>query len=333
MSKYDEAYAKYKVDIPPAEVFYSKEYQEYFSGSVPTKINPELEKYRAFQNIFVKSLYSTFANPAEGTKANSKNAVILGGQAGAGKTSLSIQAKKEYLREHGKHLFLIDDDVYRKLFPRSGELLAEFPEHFTTITATVSSSVTPKILDYAVSNGLNFIFDGTMKNNRILHTSDTWKGYTLNWKIMATSKIESLLSVAERNQALKKDGTSRLINVETHNTMYDGLEGTVDELERSGRPGIIQIFTRGEKIGEPICIYDSSRDDNVYPSAVLALRAGRLQSRNETLTRGIDERLAAIVLDPNLSEDERAIIEEIHDYVRALPDQYRNSKAFEDEQK
>ena len=75
------------------------------------------------------------------------------------------------------------------------------------------------------------------------------------------------------------------------------------------------------------CIYDSSRSDNVYPTAVIALRAGRLQSRNETLTKGVDDRIAAIMADQNLSEDERAIIEEISEYVRALPDKYRNVSA------
>lgn len=324
MSKYDEALAKYKVEIPPPEVFYSEVYQIYFKEAVPTKVNPEFEVFRRFQEIYVQSLYQTFHKSDNSSIANTRNAVVLGGQAGAGKTSLSIAAKREYLSEFGKHLFLIDDDIYRHLFPNGDDLLKEYPEFYTQISATVSSTITPKMLDYAVSNGLNFIFDGTMKNDRILHTSDTWPGYTINWKIMATSKIESLLSIAERNKELKKAGTSRLINVETHNTMYDGLEKTVDTLEKSGRHGTIQVYIRGTTLGYPVCIYDSSREDNIYPSAVIAVRAGRLRDRNQTLTRGIDSRLAAIVDDPNLSEEERKIVQEIHDYVATLPAQYKS---------
>ena len=199
MSKYDEALAKYKVEIPPPEVFFSEVYQIYFKEAVPAKVNPELEVFRQFQEIYVQSLYQTFHKSDNSSVANTRNAVVLGGQAGAGKTSLSMAAKREYLSEFGKHLFLIDDDIYRHLFPNGDDLLKEYPEFYTQISATVSSTITPKMLDYAVSNGLNFIFDGTMKNDRILHTSDTWPGYTINWKIMATSKIESLFLTAGIN--------------------------------------------------------------------------------------------------------------------------------------
>jgi hypothetical protein len=330
MSNYEEAYAKYKVDVPPAEVFYSKEYQDYFKITNPKVINPELEKYRRFHEIYIESLYQTFHVDGNARRTSTRNAVVLGGQAGAGKTALSIAAKREYAEDLGKHLFLIDDDIYRHLYPRKDELLAEYPEHFTKISATVSSTITPKMLDYAIEHGLNFIFDGTMKNSRILHTSDAWTGYDINWKIIATSKIESLLSVAERNKILKQYGTSRLIGVDIHNEMYDGLEKTVEELEQSGRPGRIQIYTRGKEIDRPVCIYDSSRKDNIYPSALVALKAGRLRNRNETLTRGIDDRLAAIMADPNLSEEERKIVKEIHDYVAQLPVQYRNLTSLDD---
>jgi len=319
MATYEEAYEKYGIAVPPPEVFYSQEYINYFSTFAPETINPEMEQYRQFHEMYIVAQYITFTKPFQATpslvKSSSREAVVLGGQAGAGKTALSILAIKEF-EEKGKHIYLIDDDLYRALYPRRGDLLEEFPEHFTKISAIGSSNITPRILDFAVSNGLNFIFDGTMKNPRILRTSEGWRDYTINWKIMATSRLESLISVAERNQALKREKTSRLITVDIHNEMFDGLQSTVEELESLPNPGRIQIYTRGDSVLTPNLIYDSNSKTNIYSKPSEALRAGRVISRQETLSRGIGKRLDAIRNDDNLSHDELVIIEEIDTYAR-----------------
>lgn len=319
MATYEEAFEKYGIAVPPPELFYSKEYISYFSTFAPEVVDPELEKYRQFQEMYIVAQYITFTKPFQANpyqvNSSSREAVVLGGQAGAGKTALSILAIKEF-EQRRKNIYLIDDDLYRALYPRRGDLLQEFPEHFTKISAIGSSNITPRILDFAVSNGLNFIFDGTMKNPRILRTSEGWRDYTINWKIMATSRLESLISVAERNQVLKREKTSRLITVDTHNEMFDGLQSTVEELESLPNPGRIQVYTRGESLLKPNLIYDSQGKSNIYSSPSEALRAGRVISRQETLSRGIGRRLDAIRNDENLSQEELVIIEEIDRYAR-----------------
>ena len=319
MATYEEAYEKYGIAVPPAEVFYSKEYINYFSTFAPEFINPEFEKYRQFQQMYLMAQYITFTKPFQAVpslvNSSTREAVVLGGQAGAGKTALSILARREF-EERGKHIYLIDDDLYRALYPRRGDLLKEFPEHFTKVSAIGSSNITPRILDFAVANGLNFIFDGTMKNPKILRTSEGWRDYTINWKIMATSRLESLISVAERNQALKREKTSRLITVDTHNEMFDGLQSTVEELESLPNPGRIQVYTRGDNVLSPNLIYDSYSKTNIYSKPSEALRAGRVISRQETLSKGIGPRLDSIRQDDNLSQEELVIIEEIDAYAR-----------------
>ena len=163
------------------------------------------------------------------------------------------------------------------------------------ITAAIgTANITPKIMKYASDNGINFIFDGTMKNPRILNTAMEWNGYDIDWKIMATSRLESLISVFEREFELKKQGSCRSLTVGIHDETYLGLESTVAQLEslnNDGRMGHIQIYRRGKDINNPILIYDSYNSENVYNTAVAALRGGRQEDRRRCIHQGVDSRI------------------------------------------
>lgn len=208
------------------------------------------------------------------------------------KDGLAILAKREFLKQ-GKEIFLIDDDEYRKCYPKEKRqaILQECPEFYTIITALGSANITPKIMKYASDNGLNFIFDGTMKNPRILGTAMTWKDYKINWKVMATSKVESLISVFERNDKLRKEQDCRFITVDVHNETYSGLTSTLMNLESMDNMGKIQVYTRGDRPENPRLVYDSTAENNVYKSAVSALNDSREQSKKICIQRGVDERL------------------------------------------
>lgn len=211
------------------------------------------------------------------------------------KDGLAIVAKKEFQKQ-GKEIFLIDDDEYRKCYPKEKReaMLRECPEFYTIITAIGSANVTPKIMKYASDNGLNFIFDGTMKNTRIIGTAMTWRDYKINWKVMATSKVESLISVFERNDKLRKNQDCRFITVDVHNETYSGLATTLMNLESMENMGKIQVYTRGDKPEEPILVYDSTAENNMYKTAVSALNGAREQSKNLCIQRGVSERLSKL---------------------------------------
>lgn len=287
-----EALDKYSIAVPTDEEFYSKEYNEYFSEGNP-EYRERFEKYRDFNEMYAKSFYITFysSNQNKGDRTiNNSHAVVLGGQAGAGKSSL-VSVAKEEAHNRGMEIFLIDDDQYRQFYPRTEEILKECPEYYTKISAIGSGTITPKIMKYASDNGLNFIFDGTMKNARILNTAKQWNNYTINWKIMATSKIESLLSVFERNEFLRHRNNGRFMTTKVHDETYDGLEETLKQLEGIENFGTIQVYSRGKDIGHPVLKYDSSRPSQ-YESAVEALRSTRESDRKRCIKNGVAERIS-----------------------------------------
>lgn len=296
--KLEEAIEKYGIKVPTDAEFYSEGYKDYFERNVRTKeLREKFGEYEEFHLMYLKSFYITFHKAQKElqkerkTIANSE-AVVLGGQAGAGKGGLAIVAKKEFAAR-GKEIFLIDDDEYRKCYPREKResLLKECPEYYTKITAIGSSSVTPKIMKYASDNGLNFIFDGTMKNPRIIQTAMNWTNYKINWKVMATSKLESLISAFERNDKLRERHDCRFLTVDVHNETYSGLESTLMNLESMDNMGRIQVYTRGEKPEEPRLVYDSNVQNQRYKTAVSALIGAREENRKECIKKGVEKRI------------------------------------------
>ena len=312
----EEAIKKYGISVPSDKEFYSKEYKEYFKG----KRNQDkefFEIYRPFQEMYTKSFYTTFYQEQDKNELSVENseAVVLGGQTGAGKSALVHVAKEEFNKE-GKQIFLIDDDMYRMFYPNAHEILEECPEYFTKITAIGSGSVTPKILKYASDKGLNFIFDGTLKNPRIIQTAMTWKNYKVNWKIMATSKMESLLSIFERNEELRKIGKGRMITVEAHDETYSGLEPTVLQLESLEDIGRIQVYGRGDKYFEPQLQYDSMKQGR-YPTALTALVQTRRMDQERCKRTNVEERISKLRnTDIPLNEGEKEALDALEKSIK-----------------
>lgn len=310
-----EALSKYSIDVPSDEEFYSKEYQEYFSKR-NLEYEEKFKKYEAFHEMYTKSFYTTFYIPRKQQDekplsiADSK-AVVLGGQTGAGKSGLVSVAKRE-AHEQGREIFLIDDDMYRKFYPKGDEILKECPEFYIKITAIGSSSVTPKLLKYASDNKLNFIFDGTMKNPRIINTAQTWDNYDINWKIMATSRYESLLSIFERNRELEKKGLNRFINVPEHDETYYGIEKSLAYLESLGNMGKIQVYKRGIEFDKPILVYNSEPKDRIYDNATSALITTRNEDKNLCIKKDISGRIKRLKQTANpLNHAEFSALEEL----------------------
>lgn len=287
----EEAREKYKIDVPTDEIFYSKEYKDFFLGNKDA-IDENLERYREFDEMYKKSFIATFGeNAFNDPKYKGRLAVVLGGQTGAGKTGLVTLTNREALLSN-KAYYIIDDDQFRKFYPRYDEIMAECPEYSTILTAIGSGPVTPKIMKFASDNGLNFIFDGTMKNSRICETAKGWKGYDVVYKVMATSRIESLLSIFERNAYLRISGFGRPVSVDAHDETYYGLPNTIRLLENPSNNANIEVYVRGESSGKmPELVY-APNQKGIYRSALEALENCREINKKQCLEGDINERVA-----------------------------------------
>lgn len=290
-----------------------------YSIPIPENIyDYDEEKYKEFHKMYLSSFYETFYSnekmiPLRNDSENVRMAVVLGGQTGAGKSALIAETKKEF-KANGRNIVLIDDDQYRKLYPYGKEILRECPEFYTKITAIGTGKITPKILRFAAENGYNFIFDGTMKNPRIVETMRTWKGYTIQVKIMATSRLRSIASIAIRNGELRKIGKEgRHISVDAHDETYTGIPATLRYLEDTKLAQEIKIYMRGANVLLPIQKY-SSLDYSKTSSADVLERLREEDEERFLQTAGEDIEYLKI-LSSNLSEEE---IKEIYKIIEII---------------
>ena len=250
----------------------------------------ERRKLSQIMNTYKEAGFPVFDSEhvLELTQFLQKKVVVLTGQTGAGKSGLVNLTNREGILTN-RSFYLIDDDQFRKFYPRYDEIMAECPEFSTILTAMGSGPITPKIMKYASDNGLNFIFDGTMKNTRIFETAQQWKDYDVTYRVMATSRMESLLSIFERNAFLRRNGFGRPIGVKEHDATYDGLENTLSTVESAGE--VVEVYVRGRSIScMPELIY-SSKQKGFYKSSVEALRDGRARDKKFCINNDVQGRI------------------------------------------
>lgn len=106
----------------------------------------------------------------EKTPAAHPKAYILGGQPGAGKTSL----QKELLRKCGYNAIIINGDEYRKLIPEH-EQVARMPEsRYAPITQKFANQVVEGMIEKAGNMSYNLIIEGTLRHKQTaLHLQET----------------------------------------------------------------------------------------------------------------------------------------------------------------
>lgn len=225
------------------------------------KIEEIIKKYEItdaqFEKMYNQCKNITFYNCR---KVDKPTAIFVGGQTGAGKGGIDVYSEKEFLQKK-QNAAILDVDIYRALHPYTTEILAKYPTLYTNITAKTTGLILKKIMDYAIINNYNFIFEGTLKNTEAF---ETMKQMPTNYKkivrVMATSAIESLLTAFERNyQQIQISGYGRFTNVDTHNKTYNGVLNTIKVIEESGENIIIEIFKRGKDMTSPIKIFSTEQ--------------------------------------------------------------------------
>ena len=283
----------------------------------------DLERYnedsQKFQRMLEESKLHTFGLNSPATTER-KVAVVLAGQIGGGKSSLVVDSAFK-LNQIGQDVVIIDDDQYRNYYPEANKINREVPEYFVPISATGSNPVTPLVMQEAVDRGYNFVFDGTMKNRRILDTMKTWpEHYQKIVKVIATSDIESLLSMFERHDAMMSIGeNSRLVGVDAHNATYEGVPETLGILEQEKLADRIEVYVRGKDARKPKMVYSSDWQENIYETAKEALLAERRKDRQRARTT-IERRLNNIK-NPHsrvLSQTEIDKISELESQLRQI---------------
>jgi len=279
----------------------SIKYKYKLSEEEHNKIYKEIEK-----EVFVNS-----------TPQDEPIAIIVGGQPGCGKGGV-IAYTKNQVEANGKCIILITTDEYKPYHPNAIEIARKYPTEYVEIVEQDAGPWTGSIMKKAIDDKHNFIFEGTLKNDRILDRIQELKqnGFNVTVRVLAVPRLESLLTVHERYEKQMEVLTyGRLISIEHHNKAYDGIPAVVDKIEKSGLC-TVEVYLRGDEIGKPVKVYSSKEKNERFPTARIALEEYRKSEGKETIKTAKTRvnKLRESFVKRNAKESELKQLDELENY-------------------
>lgn len=174
-------------------------------------------------------------------------AFLLGGQSGAGKTTLH-EILKRRLRNN---VIVINGDEYRSAHPRYRELDREFGIDSVRYTAPWAGAMTEALIDSLSKAHCNLIVEGTLRTVETpAKTAALLKsrGYSVSLALMAVKPEISLISCQIRYEEMRIAGTiPRATDPAHHAKIIEAVVGNIAELEKANLFDAIELYDRSEK--------------------------------------------------------------------------------------
>lgn len=212
------------------------------------------------------------------TSQERPRAIILAGQPGSGKGGLASTAGNELQGD----AVTVDPDELRRFHPDISDFRRETPYTWSGRTHADASQWADELLNETVAGRKNLIFDTTLSNGQWaseLINDLKAKGYEIEVRAIATSKLESELGVDRRfTQRVDAEGYGRHVPEGARDAIYGKLPTSLDTV-RANTDVPIRIFNR-----EGVELYDSRTDTRAPSAALESARDTRLRDPNITHT-------------------------------------------------
>jgi UDP-N-acetylglucosamine kinase len=213
---------------------------------------------------FERAFYDAYTEAIENKlPVNTPTAYILGGQPGAGKTTLQrIIAKTE------PNIIVINGDEYRKYHPNFSKLQAKFGNDSVLHTQKFSNYITETLIRQLSDEHYNLVIEGTLRTAETpLSTCKQLKNkdYNVELAVMAVNKQTSWQGTIDRYNIMKSKGeTPRATPKAHHDLVVAVLPENIDKLYKSGEFDNITLYNRN---GDNL--YDMRKTPNQSPASIL----------------------------------------------------------------
>lgn len=188
-------------------------------------------------------------------KSSTPRAVILGGQSGAGKTTIHrvkmMESKGDYI--------VIDGDTYRAQHPHFRELQVKYGVDSVDYTKVFAGKMVEAVIDKLSSLQYNLIIEGTLRSAEVPIKTATLlksKGYTVDFCLIATKPELSYLTTQLRylEMMVVDPLQARATPKAHHDGIVESLVSNSNTLEQSGLFESIQVYKR-----DLVQVYDSKQ--------------------------------------------------------------------------
>lgn len=245
-----------------------------------------IKKYQLSEEDFERHADNLFKILAMNAKPTNKpKLVLVGGQAGSGKTGLVAKKNKEL----AEGAIIIDQDEIRARFPEEmyREILQKYDdrEEYLILKPYVLK-MRQALVDRARNGGYNVIMETAMQAvdsfiPQIQSFEDA--GYDTELSVIAVPETDCFLSTLNRYCLyLQKDGYCRR-NTKMDSQMIVKLRNNLEKFDQTKLFDNINIYVRGENPNqEPIQIYSDKSGTMETPLQAFdkGIRKSRKQSRN-----------------------------------------------------
>lgn len=191
--------------------------------------------------------FETMVAPACLSPHDRPQAILLGGQSGAGKTTLH----HVFLEMFKKDVIIVNGDEYRKLHPRFSALQSAYGDKAVDYTAQWAGKMVEAIVDALSSAGYNLIIEGTLRTSEVPLATATLlreRGYDVSLALMAVKPEISLVSCQLRYEQMRLAGTTpRATDPAHHRKIVDQIVRNLTVLEDSGMFDQVYLYNRSRE--------------------------------------------------------------------------------------
>ncbi len=213
-------------------------------------------------------------------------AILLGGQSGAGKTTLHKVCSVALKNNAG----IINGDEYRSFHPRYLQIEDEYGIDSPAHTAAWAGKMVEELIDVSSSAKYNLIIEGTLRTSEVPIKTATLlreRGYGVSLALMAVKPEISLISCQLRYEQMRIAGTvPRAVDPEHHRVIVENIVDNLETLEASPLFDSIALYSRAGA-----CLYSSDSDKRRANEALRDILFGEWTPEEEMHYDYLKERL------------------------------------------
>lgn len=212
---------------------------------------------------------------------------MLGGQSGAGKTTIHRIKQKELQG----NIIIIDGDSYRSQHPNYLSLQEKYGKYSVDYTKGFSGKMVEHLVDELSTQGYHLLIEGTLRTTQVPRQTAQLlrsKGYQVSLAVIGTKPELSYLSTLIRYEELYAiDPNHAKAN---QKKIVENLVDNLRELQNDKIFDHIQIYQR-----DRTCIYDSETDEGPATEVLQNCLFGKWSKVEEEMMKVGEEKLANLI--------------------------------------
>ena len=235
--------------------------------------------YSAFSESDFREAFDKFYKLITDGKCpvNKPTAFLLGGQSGAGKTTIH-----DIIQKASPNFIVIDGDRYRERHPNFEIIHKIYGNNAANYTQKFSNSIVNALINRLSDEHYNLIVEGTCRTAEVPLNTCRYlkeKGYSVKLAVMCTDKETAWQSTIDRYNEMERLGLlPRAVPRDKFEETVKAIPDNISALYKSGEFDNILLFNRKTE-----CLYNMKKQPQLNPAEIVKreLNGKQIQHQNK----------------------------------------------------